>query len=400
MKQCALLVFFTIFLCCLSACKEKTDSATSSVVQKTQHKQSEQPPIVIGDTKLYLTKAYSQKEGPVNIYQAKKETKSTMELTLSTLSQSTGEPSYETLLQEMQEALNSFGVDNANIVEQKEEKKSSLIFSALSEFIYQYNKFIWIEPNTIKKISLITPVPLGTTLSEADNEMTAQLVELENLPVYKIRPGQTAPDESVSLSKLKEALPIAYQSKMKSTKNGNITSFDNVDENQSLALRIIATSTDEDITPWLKEHIEEFNSIYLYALAYRLAAIEKAPVQEAFFWSMLAKLRSGADRALCLDKYVGQYLTILSMDWTQPTVSLYKENATAQEFLTDRKQIRKVLRKVVKWDEDHPQKKSPAWICNSGHAVSTSETYPPEEWDKRRKEYKEEFLNYAKQGFY
>ena len=114
---------------------------------------------------------------------------------------------------------------------------------------------------------------------------------------------------------------------------------------------------------------------------------------------MLAKLRSGADRALCLDKYVGQYLTILSMDWTQPTVSLYKGNATAQEFLTDRKQMKKVLRKVVRWDEDHPQKKSPAWICNSGHAVSTSETYPPEEWDKRRKECREEFVERGKKIF-
>lgn len=401
MKKLTIFLLFVICLCNLSACGKKsadTDtSATnaSSLVQKQKDTQLELPAIVVADTKLYLTKAYSNHEGPINIYEEKIEgaekTKSESRKLTVLQYPATEELSFQAVLKDMQNTLKSFGEGNGRIVEQTEEKPFSLVLSGLKDNVYIYIKRIWVEPNTIKDVTFGVRVPEGTTFSEIDKKISAQLAKLSNPPVYEIRPGQTIPDESDSLSKLKEALQGAYQPKMQRTKNGNITSFNTVDENQEQALTLIVSSTDNDVTPWLKEHIGEFNPIYLYAMAYRMAALEKASVQDTFFWSSLAKLRAGADRALCQDKYVGQYLTILSMNWTQPTFSLYEEDSVAQSVLKDQPQIENIMRKAVAWDIKHPQKNSPAWFCNSGHGVSTSASYPPEEWGKRRTEFKKKY---------
>ena len=126
-------------------------------------------------------------------------------------------------------------------------------------------------------------------------------------------------------------------------------------------------------------------------MAYRMAAIEKASIQETFFWASLARLRSRADSALCQDEYVGQYLTILAMDWSQPTFALYENNSAAQAVLKDKPQLDNIIQKAVAWDIKHPQKNSPAWFCASGHAVRTSATYPQKEWGKRRNEFKKAY---------
>ena len=401
MKKLTIFLLFPILLFPLSACNkgstntEISSTDNSALVQKPKNKQSEPQPIIVADTKLYLTKAYSNLEGPINIYREKitktKESKALgKEITILQYP-ATKNLSYQVVLQDMQNALNSFGKENGKIVEQETENPPSLIFSVLQNNVYVYVKRIWVEPNTIKEIRFGLSVQPGTTFSEVDKKIFGQVAKMDNLPVYEIRPGQTAPDESESLSELKRALQGSYQPTIQQTQNGNITSFNTVDANQKLALTLIVSSTDNDVTPWLKEHIGEFDPIYLYAMAYRMAAIEKAPIQDMLFWSSLARLRASADRALCQDKHVGQYLTILAMDWTQPTYAIYDGDSAAQSILKDKPQIDNILRKAVAWDIKHSQKNSPAWFCNSGHGVRTSEAYPPKEWGKRRNEFKKEY---------
>ena len=201
--------------------------------------------------------------------------------------------------------------------------------------------------------------------------------------------GENFGKASGELSALKQALEASYQPALQKTQQGNITSFDTVDANQQTALKIILTGTASDITPWLKKNIGKYDPIYLYAMAYRAAAVDKAPLKDMFFWSAVARIRAAADRMLCKDKYVGQYLTILNMDLIQPAAAFYGNEI--QRFVKDEQQMNAVLKEAADWDKQHPQQNSPAWICNSGHGVSTTEAYPQAEWEKRRAEFKQQY---------
>lgn len=196
-------------------------------------------------------------------------------------------------------------------------------------------------------------------------------------------PGQTNPADSPSLSALKAALNSPYQGQMQMTKNGNITAFDTVDTNQQLALRIIMTNKDKDVTDWLKENLADYDPIYLYAMAYRMANLQ-APAEEFFFWASAGRIRSTADQALCKDPYVGQYLTILDMEFLQPSMQLYAKNSEARKFFANKDLLIQTVKKAFSWDTQHPQTNSPDWFCKSGHAVETTDTYPQNEWHDRR----------------
>ena len=195
--------------------------------------------------------------------------------------------------------------------------------------------------------------------------------------------------ESADLKALKQALKTPYNPVIQKTQKGQITAFNTVDKNQQKALSIILTSTASDITPWLKEHIGEYAPIYLYAMANRRALIDKAPVKDILFWANAANIRAAADRQLCKDKFVGQYLTILNIELIQPITAVYGQEV--MEVLHNEQEFKEIVKEAAEWDKQHPQTNSPAWICSSGHGVSTAETFPPEEWEKIRADFKKEY---------
>ena len=228
-----------------------------------------------------------------------------------------------------------------------------------------------------------------STQVAVSTKSTASSTQKPAATTQRTTPEQTKPADSPSLSALKDALNSPYQGQMQMTKNGNITSFDTVDKNQQLALRIIMTNKDKDVTDWLKGHLGDYDPIYLYAMAYRMANLQ-APAEEFFFWASAGHLRALADQTLCKDPYVGQYLSILQMDILQPGTQLYAQNSEAQNFLANKDLLVQTMKKAISWDIQHPQTNSPDWFCKSGHAVTTTDTYPQNEWHDRRISFKKQ----------
>ncbi len=222
-----------------------------------------------------------------------------------------------------------------------------------------------------------------STQVAVSTEPAASATQEPAATTQKATPEQTSPADSPSLSALKAALNSPYQGQMQMSKNGNITSFNTVDENQQLALRIIMTNKDKDVTDWLKEHLADYDPIYLYAMAYRMANLQ-APAEEFFFWASAGRIRATADQALCKDPYVGQYLIILDMELLQPAMQRYAKNSEARKFLANKDLLVQTMKKAISWDIQHPQTNSPDWFCKSGHAVETTDTYPQNEWPDRR----------------
>lgn len=221
-----------------------------------------------------------------------------------------------------------------------------------------------------------TQVAVSTTQAASSTQEPAAATQ-------QATPEQTESADSPSLSALKAALNSPYQAQMQMTKNGNITSFDTVDTNQQLALRIIMTNKDKDVTDWLKDNLADYDPIYLYAMAYRMANLQ-APAEEFFFWASAGRIRATADQALCKDPYVGQYLIILDMDFLQPAMQRYAKNSKTRKFFANKDSLLQTAKKAFSWDTQHPQTNSPDWFCKSGHAVETTDTYPQNEWHDRR----------------
>lgn len=212
------------------------------------------------------------------------------------------------------------------------------------------------------------------------------LVVLAGIQIFRHVSNPSA-GESADLRKLKELLQHPYRTETKITQAGNITSINTVDVHEEEIINLIVKSRQRDITPWLQQHAAQYCPKYLYFLAYRMA-IQKAPIQDTLFWVFLAQMRAAADAALCKDPAVGQYLVLLNMEIVYPTLHAY---AKAETLMNDPEQLKQIMKKVVAWDEQHPQTNSPDWICKSGHAVSTSEAYPQNEWEQRRRDFKREY---------
>lgn len=344
--------------------------------------------ILVGDTPLTLSRAYTNAEGPVNIYTDPQEKKA-LHAQIIQYPQPEG-LTLQATLKEMQESLKkiSSSAAAARIIPEPKTKNPRVTMATIDkEGNYFYVRRIWMPDNTIKEISMIAPLQKGQSFAEADKALSASLDKLTNPPVYAIRPGQTQPDDSLALSQLKELLKAPHLTQTETRKDGKITSVNNINPLQQLAIEFIISIPEPDVTQWLKEHIGEYDPIYLFAMSVRMARL-KAPVQETVFWGMLAQLRSQADRALCKDKYVGQYLPLLQMDFLVPAMAAYAKDPKAQTFLKDKNWLRQNMLEAVAWDIQHPQTNSPDWICKSGHAVQTDDAYPKNEWQKRRNDFK------------
>ena len=61
------------------------------------------------------------------------------------------------------------------------------------------------------------------------------------------------------------------------------------------------------------------------------------------------------------------------------------------DFLANTELSKQVMKEAVNWDIAHPQTNSPDWICKSGHAVNTSASYPQNEWEQRRQDFKRKY---------
>ena len=109
-------------------------------------------------------------------------------------------------------------------------------------------------------------------------------------------------NESSDLQKLKSLLREQYNPVVENQQNGNITSFDTVDKNMQSAVDIILTSSESDITPWLKKHIGNYPAAFLFAFAHRLA-VNKEPLEEYWFWRTAAIYRGACDASLCKDNH-------------------------------------------------------------------------------------------------
>ncbi len=186
------------------------------------------------------------------------------------------------------------------------------------------------------------------------------LIVLAGIRIFRPTSNSFA-GESADLHKLKELLQN--------------TEKDHTEEITSLIIK----SRQQDITPWLQQHVAEYSPLYIYALATRMS-MQKAPIQDTLFWTMLASLRLAADAALCKDSSRKEIAGVMQMEYTARPMLAYGE---AKNFPDD-EQLKQIGEKVVAWDKEHPQTNSPYWLC--GH-----DTYPQNEWEQRRQEAKKEY---------
>ena len=199
------------------------------------------------------------------------------------------------------------------------------------------------------------------------------------------------------MQKLKNLLSEGYNPVIEQQQNGNITSFNTVDKNMQSAVDIILTSKAQDITPWLKKHIANYPAAFLFAFAHRLA-VNKEPLQDYWFWRTAAIYRGASDASLCKDKYVGQYLTVLIMNFIAPADAMY-DLQESRAFVKDKKENVALVENLMAWDIKHPAKNSPAWFCASGHAVTTSDAIPLEQWPSKREEFAKDFFGKTLESF-
>lgn len=197
--------------------------------------------------------------------------------------------------------------------------------------------------------------------------------------------------ESDDLRRLKTLLKSQYNPVMVQSKQGNITSFNTVDTNMQAAVDIILTSPAGDITPWLKKNIGKYPAAFLFAFANRLSA-NKEPLRDYWFWRTAAIYRGASDASLCKDKYVGQYLTILIMNFIAPADARY-DLEESRAFVKNKKANIAVIEQLMDWDKKNPAVNSPVWFCASGHAVTTAEFAEPKQWAAKRKEFYKDFFD-------
>ncbi len=353
-----------------------------------QFRTSSSPTVIyLGDTPLTLSRVYSNAEGPVNMYSSGQEG----DVTAVIISQYPlpAHLSFEHTLKDMQNTVRRLSKDTWRITPQPNAKNPYITLAMLQNDIYIFIRRIWTANNTVKEITAMVPA-LGQSFARADQQLSAGLEKITDPIVYTVRPGQSRPDNSEALEQLKNALQAAYRPETQVNKRGNITSVNTVDRNENAALYVILHSKEPDVTSWLQEHIGEYSPKYLFAMAYRMASL-KAPIRDVVFWGELARLRGAADAALCKDRHVGQYILILHLDLIQPALDLYKNDPQAQAFLANTELSKQVMKEAVNWDIAHPQTNSPDWICKSGHAVSTSASYPQNEWEQRRQDFKRKY---------
>ena len=227
-----------------------------------------------------------------------------------------------------------------------------------------------------------------------EREITQDVTRLANLPVYEKLPQETEredtsltntqtktlskqepAEESQDLHELKEALKYPYNPQKKTNDDGNTMMLD---PHQYRALEIIAYSQEEDVSQWLKNNIGQYDPVFIFAMANHMAQ-QRVPLKEVFFWYSLAQLRGQADKTLCKDHQVREYLTELQDAFLKPLAVLYAQNSEALAFLQDKKAVIEVMKEAVSWDLQHPQTNSPDWICKSGYAVWSTKTYPQDQ---------------------
>ena len=204
--------------------------------------------------------------------------------------------------------------------------------------------------------------------------------------------AEAAPDFSLEknqqeLEVLIDLLNKPFTPKQILSQIGDVKVYKTVDKNYEKAFDIIVSSSNPSVTPWLKINISDYSPYFLYAFAIRRAK-EKAQVGEVFFWLTAAKLRIGADSSLCQDEAVKDYFRILNNEYEPLALQSYINTAQAKAF---DKNPTDTLKDAVEWDVAHPQKNSPDWFCKSGYAASSAETYPAEEWSKRRNDFKRSY---------
>jgi len=185
----------------------------------------------------------------------------------------------------------------------------------------------------------------------------------------------------------KKYSPLVYK-----TVQGNVTASNTLDANMDKAVRLIISSPESDVTPWLQKNVGKYCPKYIFAFAARLAR-EKAPVDEFLFWRLAALYRARMDASLCRDKSVLQYVGVLRMDFLDSAEKLYSGTSLLEEYHKHMGISPEGYAKRLKeWDAANPSGVSPDWICKSGQALESAKSYPKSQWAKRRAEFRNTYF--------
>lgn len=353
--------------------------------------QTNPPSVPVGNRSFVLTSAYTGAEGLVNVYTAN----DVPDAKLTVSSAPTANPELRQMaLNMIRQLFQTTGLaqDKYQILSQE---KDGAFFSSVDFIssigrnrIYSLSLTQDGKDQTTRTIILKMPLDAEQTREQAYQRLRPDLEKFISLPLYPTRPGHKQPDDSPDLQELKTFLAADFQPQRQITRQGNITSVQSVDNNETQAFQLISDSQEPDVSAWLDKNIADYSPKFLYAMMIR-AAKRGEPEDNIIFWMTAARLRAGSDAALCKDRFVSQYLTVMAWEFI-PQIQPYISEAEWKTRMNDPKAMDVLFRKVTQWDKKHPQKNSPEWFCNSGHAASTSQSYPQKEWNKRRKQYRKD----------
>lgn len=170
------------------------------------------------------------------------------------------------------------------------------------------------------------------------------------------------------------------------TSKGNVTNYQSINDPIYLAeeYKKMPEVQKKKYIDAVKNYSDDVLPIYYIAVADDIFPKNKSL---ATFLYMVGRFRSIEDVQMCKDTSAGQIVGLLP--FLAPNTINYMSKMTTEEKI-------KVLHDVLDWDEKHPNRPDPIWICYHGINVFINdvkvETYPKEKFESIKKATRESIL--------
>lgn len=191
----------------------------------------------------------------------------------------------------------------------------------------------------------------------------------------------------------KEQIQVAINAKkgIVVSKNGNVTNYQSVNDPFYLVseYKNMPKSKKKEIINSVKNSSSDILPIYYIAVSEDVYSNNN---KLAAYLYVLGRYRTIQDVAVCKDNSAAQ--AISALPFVAPKTSQYISKM-------DKKDLAKLLQKVLDWDEKHPNRPEPKWICYHGMEVFMNNgnvtTVSQKEWDTRKDKIKQSVIKYIEE---
>ncbi len=137
----------------------------------------------------------------------------------------------------------------------------------------------------------------------------------------------------------------------------------------------------------IKNNPHETKPFYYIGIAEDIFPFDKEVAAVTFLYG---QYRSAQDANCCKDETSFDFIN--NLPYFAPETSKYIQKISKEEY-------KKIFEKVLELDDKYSERISPIWACYNGQDAVTKdkiETYPKEEWAKKRQEVRIDYIFQAK----